>query len=259
MKEKYRKEKAVISMFKTLVFHEIRPEKELELGMRPVIVANGYQDQLPMPLFNSVPFFEQEMVYLKENGYHFLTLDELKSFFYEKKQLPDKSILITFDDCFQSMKKHAYPILKKMNIPAVCFAPTGWLFETESDYSPNESKALSFQELENMRDVFTYANHTHDFHVRRGIEASKLMWETTENVLKDLAKCSQWVEETDVFAYPFGLYDEKNVALLKEHDFKLAFTTKQGTTTINTHPLEIERYVIPFTMNMEEFEQVITK
>lgn len=259
MKEKYRKEKAVMNVFKTLVFHEVRPDKEIKIGMRPVVVANGYDDQLPLPLFNTVSHFEQEMRYLKENKYHFLTLDEVKSFFYDKKSLPEKAILITFDDCFQSMKQYAYPILKRLDIPAVCFVATGWLFEKASDYAPELSKTLSFSELEEMKDVFTYANHTHDFHERRGIEASKLMWESRENVLRDLAKCSQWVEETEVFAYPFGLYDEKNVDLLKQNDFKLAFTTKQGITTKDTNPLEIERYVIPFTMKQEEFEEIITK
>ncbi len=245
-------------MFKTLVFHEIRPMKEIKLGMRPVEVKNGYEDQLPLPLFNSVSNFEAEMTYLKESGYHFLILDEVKSFFYEKKPLPEKSVLITFDDCFQSMKQHAYPILKRLDIPVTVFAATGWLFDHKSDYSAETSKTLSFKELEEMTDIFTYANHTHDFHERKGMEASKLMWESEEDVIQDLEKCSEWVEERDIFAYPFGLYNQENVKLLEENQFRLAFTTKQGLTTQSTHPLEIERYVIPFMMTLEEFKEIIT-
>lgn len=255
---KISEKKAVIKMFKTLVFHEIRPKEEIDLGMRPVIVKNGYVDQLPLPLFNSVSSFEKEMTYLVESGYHFLTLAEVKAFFYEKKSLPEKSVLITFDDCFQSMKTYAYPIIKKLEIPVTVFVATGWIFEETSEYSGEVSKALSFKELDEMSDYFTYANHTHDYHERRGIEASKLMWEDKENVVQDLEKCNEWVKEKDVFAYPFGLYDAENVSLLKDNGFTLAFTTKQGVTTRETNPLEIERTVIPFTMTLDEFKELMT-
>ena len=53
------------------------------------------------------------MDYLHKENYHTLTLDEVKDYYYHEKELPDKSILITFDDCFQSVKRYAYPILKK--------------------------------------------------------------------------------------------------------------------------------------------------
>ena len=48
-------------MFRTLVFHEIRPDNELSEQPRPIEVADGYQDALPLPLFNSCSHFKQQI------------------------------------------------------------------------------------------------------------------------------------------------------------------------------------------------------
>ena len=48
-----------------------------------------------------------------------------------------------------------------------------------------------------------------------------------EEFSKDLDKCNEYVQAKDVFAFPFGLYNERNVNLLKEKGFTLAFNNNR--------------------------------
>lgn len=244
-------------MFTTLVFHEVRPKSEIASGQRAISVADGYQDSLPMPLYNSLDYFCEILNELKGTGYHFLSLDEIKGFYYENRELPKKSILITFDDCYQSQKKYAYPILKKMGIRAVSFEPTGWVYGEEKAYKEESSVVLSFKELEEMGDVFTYANHTHHYHQREGVEKSRIMWESKISFMQDLKKCNQYVEAKDVFAYPFGIYNQSSVQTLRESDFKLAFTTEPGINTRETPPLELHRNIVIEDLPIEKFRDML--
>lgn len=244
-------------MFLTLVFHEIRPQREIDAGQRPIRVADGYEDRLPLPLYNSTENFSEQMSYLKDNGYNFLTLEQIKAFYENATPLPDKAILITFDDAYQSQKKYAYPILKALNIPAVLFEPSGWVFEEASPYAEAFSQVLSFDEITEMSDVFTTANHTHHFHQRHGIEESRCMWESPANVAADILRNNNFVTDTEVFAYPFGLYNVKSITILEELGFKLAFTTKPSFNSKSTNPLELCREVVPYTFTMTDFKKML--
>ncbi|KAF1298120.1 hypothetical protein BAU15_09745 [Enterococcus sp. JM4C] len=244
-------------MFRTLVFHEVRPEKELATGPRPIRVADGYEDSLPMPLYVSVAHFQEQINFLKEQNYHCLTLSEVKEFYEKKKELPEKSVLITFDDCYQSMKEYAYPILKKAGMKATVFVVKGWLFTEEVAYQPEFSRCLSVAEVSAMADVFETANHTTHFHKRQGTTLSQPMWEPKGAVIEDLRECNEYVIHQDVFAYPFGLYNQETVAILDEMAFKLAFTTKTGWNTKETAPLELHREVIPEAMSLPIFQQLM--
>lgn|GEM_PF-394733 len=151
---------------------------------RPIELADGYQDALPLPLFNSCSHFKQQIDFLKAEKYHTLTLEEVKDYYLQKKALPEKAVLLTFDDCYQSMREYAYPLLKEAGFKATAFVVSGWLFAEPSPYKPAVSKTLSRSELNEMSDVFEYANHTTHFHERKGM-MGRSMWEPAEKFAAD--------------------------------------------------------------------------
>ena len=113
------------------------------------------------------------MEYLFHNGFHTLSLEEVKAYYERGNPLPEKSILLTFDDCFQSIKEYAYPILKKYQFHATAFVVTGWLHDNKRIFAKDKSVCLSARDLEEMKDVFEYANHTHHMHIRTSESESK--------------------------------------------------------------------------------------
>ncbi|MHB8157912.1 MAG: polysaccharide deacetylase family protein, partial [Desulfocucumaceae bacterium] len=92
----------------------------------PVIV---YHDVLPfvdsqdtyntsvIPLKN----FAEQMEYLHSNGYNTASLSDLRDFVKGKKKLPPRTVVITFDDGYESNYIHCYPYLKKYNFRAAVF------------------------------------------------------------------------------------------------------------------------------------------
>ena len=65
--------------------------------------------------------FNRHMKYLADNGYHTLSLDELLEFLAGRYEPPAHSVLITFDDGYESNYQYAFPVLAKYNFQAVIF------------------------------------------------------------------------------------------------------------------------------------------
>lgn len=245
--------------FAALMYHEIRENRMLQQGQpSPIDVRQGYEDLLPSPLFVTLENFLAQMEYLYENRYHTLTLKEIMGYYYEGTELPDKSVLLTFDDCFQSIARYAYPVLRKYQFHAVSFVVTGWLHTERRPFEPEKSVCLTPEELSEMGDVFEYANHTDLFHTRAGAGVSRMMEAGDRDFGEDLDRCnkSPVIQAKDVFAYPFGLYSDRNITMLKDKGFRLAFTSAGGRNDRTADPLLLKRNVIPYFMDMEAFREV---
>lgn len=246
--------------FMTLVYHEIREE-----GMfcpdipHPIHVKQNYKDYLPTPLFVTLEHFTEQMEYLFENGYHTLTLEEVRNYYYKQSPIPEKSVLLTFDDCYQSIARYAYPLLKKYGFCGTVFVVSGWLSEQTSDFQSEQSVCLTQEELMKMNDVFEYANHTDSFHTRESMALSQMMTADDLALSEDLDRCNELsvIQAKDVFAYPFGLYEERNVALLREKGFRLAFTTGQGPNDNGMNPLLLNRTIVPYFAYMDGFLKIL--
>jgi peptidoglycan/xylan/chitin deacetylase (PgdA/CDA1 family) len=77
-------------------------------------------------LISATPaLFEQQMQYLASN-YHVLSMAELLEAHSRNRVLPPRSVLITFDDACCDFAEHAWPILKRYNLPATVFVPTAF-------------------------------------------------------------------------------------------------------------------------------------
>ncbi|XJS09981.1 polysaccharide deacetylase family protein [Aerococcaceae bacterium WGS1372] len=60
-------------------------------------------------------------------------MNEVHDFYTGNFDLPEKSVLITFDDAFQSTYYNAYPILKQAGVKALLFLVSNWVFNHSSD------------------------------------------------------------------------------------------------------------------------------
>lgn len=201
--------------FLTLMYHEIREDDAIkELKPSQINVRQDYQDLLPPPLFVGLEQFSKQMQLLAQEGFHTLTMAEVKAFILNKKELPKKSVLITFDDCYQSMQQYAYPVLRSLGFHATAFVVSGWLHQEKQGFDPSKSVCLSQMELQELSDVYDFANHSHSMHTRINPETSALLISTDSEIIEDITTCGELelVNHKDVFAYPFGLYHEKTLS-----------------------------------------------
>ncbi len=104
--------------------------------------------------------FEEQMVYLKSNGYNAVTDNDMIDFYYNGKELPQNSIHITIDDGYRSNYEIAYPILKENNMKATIFTVVS---RTEGEYKPT---SLTWEQMKEMSDsgIINIQSHTYDLH-----------------------------------------------------------------------------------------------
>jgi peptidoglycan/xylan/chitin deacetylase (PgdA/CDA1 family) len=107
----YRRKKTG-SQIAILMYHRIAPENDSWLK----------NNRSTKPLNPKI--FDAQLSYISKN-YEILSLEKLTQYIRERKPLPKKAIVVTFDDGYKDNYLYAYPILKKYNIPSTVFLPTG--------------------------------------------------------------------------------------------------------------------------------------
>ncbi len=225
-----------------LMYHHLLEEEE-----------NPYEDNSAIL---SVEIFREHMDLLYKNGYYTVGLDELEKFVRGEIDLPKRSVLITFDDGYKSNYEYAYPILKEYGFKATIFLISGWNTDEVVSFDANELQYLSWTEIENSRDVFEYASHTHDLHRLDGNEQGYLITEPLDEIKHDL-ETSMRILDTAYLAYPYGHYNEETLEVLNELGYRMAFTVKAGRVKPGDPPLELNRYSIFSYTSLRDFKRMV--
>lgn len=205
-------------------------------------------------------FFESQMKWLRDNGYHTISLEDLQKYVEKKKALPDKSFVITFDDGFVSTRQYAYPILKKYSFKAENFIITSRTPDQSQPFDPDQltTQALSMQDMEKMKDVFSFGAHTHALHDRKDAHTSGLLTQLPyDEVVADLKlNRKELPTPSSYFAYPYGNLNETGIRAVRDAGFKLAFTTQEGRVFPGDNPLILDRKGVYPNMDMEDFKNI---
>ena len=108
--------------------------------------------------------FKKQMDYLKENGYETISAKELYDWKEKNYNIPDKSVLITFDDGYTSFKYLVEPILEEYNFKAICFVIGSSIPDKTPEYDPNTYQLIGKDEILNHIENVEYGSHTYALH-----------------------------------------------------------------------------------------------
>lgn len=203
--------------------------------------------------------FSRQLDFLQKNGYQTVTPQEIEAFFYAQTPLPEKAVLITFDDGYLSNAVFAYPQLKKRGMQATVFLVTEHLGETGQVFSPSLVQMTDRETVQTTADVFTYACHTADLHKMCG-GASALCTATEAERAADFKKCRDALATVPkacdtAFAYPYGAYNEAVKASLKAAGIRLAFRASEGVVTADSDPFALPRFPVDSGVSFSQFCQ----
>jgi len=81
-------------------------------------------DNKQSPYIVSPAIFEEQLSWLKENGYHSIRYDEFYKILQGEERPPEKGVVITFDDGFRNQYENAFPLLKKYGMTGIFFIYT---------------------------------------------------------------------------------------------------------------------------------------
>ena len=136
--------------------------------------------------------------YLVDNDYTTFHLSELENL----TSIPDKSVVITFDDVTQNQLIYAVPLLQKYNLKATFFVPFAYIDKTDLWNVGNE-KIMTMDELQNLDSRVELGLHS--FAHKKYANLSE------KEITEDFEKCFKIIEENNLkvypaVAYPYGNY-----------------------------------------------------
>lgn len=212
----------------------------------PVLCYHTIGDVPGNTLYVSQEKFREQMKYLKDNGYFTLTIDEFNDYILTHKAIPEKSVLITFDDGYRDNYTLAYPILKENSQNATIFVIT--------DTFNNPSNLSKDQILEMHGNGIDFASHT-----TKHQALNEFSYEDQLNILKDSKKALEDLLGKDIvtFAYPYSKYNTDTDKAVKTAGYKVAFDLDGGITYQNNDPIHIDRQYVNGNYNLEQFKTLL--
>ena len=204
----------------------------------------GEAVQVPVLMYHDVSYlghgysktpeiFEKQMRELKDAGFHTVFFSQVIDYVENGTPLPEKPIVITFDDGYATNYTYVYPILQKLGMKielstigvAIRYAEWGLRWDQIREMTASGLVAIE--------------PHTYDLHSSTAARTSMLKnpsesWADYVTLVGDDTRkvLDQITTETGavprVFTYPLGKYNAMTEAIVHRLGFKVSLTTKDG-------------------------------
>ncbi len=185
----------------------------------------------------SLDEFRSDMEYLKANGWESISLNELLLWQNGDFEMPEKPMMITFDDGFASVAEYAEPIMRELGLKGIValIGSECEKYSENGEYDPEWSD-LSWETAKEMADrgVLEMQCHTWDLHSmdnavgcgkRYGESVGAYRRRLSTDLSKFISACAKnGLDFCYSIAYPFGVYDKNTTDIIKDMGFNAAFT-----------------------------------
>ena len=185
--------------------------------------------------------FEAQMEYLAAEGYTTITIDEMMDALENGSSLPEKSVIITFDDGYADNYEYAYPILKKYGFKATIFL----IYDFTNTY-PNY---LTWDQVAEMKDsgLIHFESHTMT-------HANLAELTSVDELRHEIADSHDLLSEKigydmHYIAYPGGRVNEEIERITSAAGYRGGFTVHYGLSTPAEGRYQMDRIPI-FGANM---------
>lgn len=226
---------------------------------------------------------------LVQRGYHFVSVNDVLLANAGKKPLPDKAVLLTFDDGYRSFYQNAYPILKEYKAPAVLALVGSWLAPSNDQRVNFDGKHIdrkeffSWDELREMSASGLVEIGSHTYALHDGIQANpqgnmepavttraynpdSKKYETEsqykQRIFNDLKKnnafiTAQGLPQPRVMIWPYGSYNSEAVAIAAQLGMPITLTLEDGPNTTTTPLSALRRILVDRQMTPESLDHEI--
>ena len=215
-------------------------EKVVEL---PILMYHGITEK-PSKVSKFViskDMLKKDMEYMKKHGYETVVMDDVIAYVKEGKPLPEKPIMLTFDDGYYNNYCYAYPLLKEYNMKAV-ISIIGRFTDLYTDV-PDENPAYSHMTWNEVQEMMSsglveFQNHSYNLHTNDGgRNGCKKKWgESTDSYAKclkeDIGLLQQEMQlhtgyTPTTFTYPFGGISDASSEILREMGFEATLSCEE--------------------------------
>jgi peptidoglycan/xylan/chitin deacetylase (PgdA/CDA1 family) len=193
--------------------------------------------------------FEAQLAWLRSQGYQTIKLSDLVYHLTLGWPLPDKPVILTFDDGYRDNYTQAFPLLRKYGYVGTFFLVTKPIDDGDPAY-------LTWDMVKKMhRAGMDLEPHGYRHYDLRDRDVDFLVYEIVG--AKEAIEAHTG-ETTRFFSYPSGSYDDQTVAVLKSAYFWAAVTTAQGATHTSDGLFELTRIRMRGRYDLEDFAALMT-
>ena len=178
--------------------------------------------------------FQAQMDYLQQQGYTTMTILEFMKAKKGKMELPEKPVVLTFDDGYEDNYTHMLPILEAHGMKATIYMVTNDI--CRPGY-------LTWDELRDMQERGVEIGS----HTANHLPLTSLAPQEQDDEVRLSKLLMEWngIRTVFSFSYPNGAYDGRMPALLRENEYLTAVTGDAGLNTFETNPYLMQRVNIP--------------
>ena len=163
--------------------------------------------------------------------------------------LPDKPVVITFDDGYRDNYENAFPLLRAREMPATIFVVTDFIDEQRPEY-------LTWEMAREMLHAgISIESHGRNHFSLAGQDDDYLVWQalgSLETIEYELGVRPRFI------SYPAGEYDQRTIDIFHSAHYWAGATTEQGATLNSSQPFELPRIRVRATTTPDDLIRLLT-
>ncbi len=233
----------------------------------------------------------QQFAWLRAQGYHVISIDEVIAARREHRRLPERAVVLSFDDGLQSVYTRAFPLLEAFNYPAVVGLVGAWLGEPAAgegrvqfpDDKLSRADFLRPEQILEMRHsgLIEFASHSYAMHVgvaanpqgnlepaaaARLYDAARGGYEDDadhrERIRRDLARSSDEVLRLSgarprIIVWPYGDHNRATDAIARDLGMPTGFTLEVGLNTPDIPLSRLRRTLITYDFTTADLARLL--
>lgn len=219
----------------------------------------------------SPALLESDLQWLQENGYETVVMQDLIDYVDDGRALPEKPVMLTFDDGYYNNYKYAYPLLRQYGMRAVLSPVVSWSEKySEKDADHVIYSHATWEELREMSDsgVMEIQNHSYDMHYCTAGKRKGTLKQATETAAgyratlrEDLETAQRKLTEVlgktpTTFTYPYGAMCAEAETVIQELGFRATLSCESRINFITKSPdclTALGRYLRPAGVSTAAF------
>ncbi|SDP48202.1 Polysaccharide deacetylase [Streptomyces sp. cf386] len=198
--------------------------------------------------------FTEQMALIGDLGLTPVRTADLAARWRSGKPLPERPVLITFDDGYEGVHRHALPVLAKHGFAATVFVSTGWL-KGPHDMGGGLDTMLDWDQVRELAEADVEIgghSHTHP----------QLDQLTDDRLRSELILCKEIVSDQlgtvpASFAYPYGYSSRRVREAVRETGYAQALAVNNGLARRRQGPYALTRLTVRRTTGIEEFGRMV--
>lgn len=237
----FAEDQAAAEKIPVLVYHEVLPSPDGGDASNVSVIARK--------------IFGEQMEYLHENGFYTATMTDLEGFVKAGRKLPPKTVVITFDDGYQSNYLYAFPYLTRYKLKATLFL----MGSVPPDARPH---LTGFQLMEMVRSGLVEIEcHTYDLH--REIDGTPALLALPEkDIFSDFSTFNGLFRQIGLnkpftIAYPYGEAGSAALGASAGAGYRMGFSITDGYVRPGDPVMNLHRFNIGPEIDINYFAAIV--